>query len=321
MRIETIAYFGHIVAETRDSFPMYVDKAMMIKHGHHLYGSYMVIDAEHHEAVIYLDNLFKEQIAEGKCWRTYNIEINKKEIPNYSHFSIRPYNLYHGTQLFCSVKQPTCEIDGCMEGAKLISKVVLKKKRSSKLDIGIISYTHNKDIVLFISARLKRIFDLEGVTGLIYEKAKYIIKPRRRSFTKDGVLHCLCKETGKPEDDPAPGAEEPFIARLKYAIYGQADEIRTKFFPVISETPALYCTIHSYLSPHATFPGYMIPSANLGNWDFIEVQGVKVDGHLYNYRFNEFIVSRKILEILIKCKAKGLRNMGVFLRTTFRPLT
>lgn len=322
MRLETVSYDGQVVAEHWDSFPDYVNKAMIIQKGYHLYGTHVVIDAECHEAVLYLDKLFAEHIANRKCSRKYHIDIDQKEIPDYTLFKIRPYQIQHGTMMFGSVKRPICEIDGCMEGAKLVSKVIVKKKRTSKLDIGIIDYTFNKEIVLFISERLKNIMEAEGITGLDYESAEYVIKPRRRLFTKDGITHWTCKETGKPEDDPAPQAQQPWIARIPHSIYYQADELVREPNPFCENScDIIICEKHSILN-NWIFRDQMLKMnfSDAEKMDFVQVQGVRIEKRCYQFKYNDFFVTRKVLELLLKHKVKGLCGMGMFLNTRFSPI-
>jgi hypothetical protein len=311
MRLEIVTYSGRIVAEECERFPEYVNKAMLIKHGY--LGSHVTVDAEHHEAVLYLDNLFSEHIADGRCQRFYHVEIDRKEIPNYTHFRIFPYELWHGTMLFCSVKRPTCDVDGCVEGAKLVSKIIVRKKRTSKLDIGLLQYTFNKEVVLFLSARLKRIMEAEGVTGLKYEQAEYVIKPRRRLFTKEGITHWICKETGKLEEDPAPEAENPWIARITHSVYRKSDVI-----------PHLVCYEHSTMEPWEYFmcqlPRQPMPVEDTQDMDFFQVRGWRVGEAYYEYRYNSFFVTRKVVELLLKHKVKGLCGIGTYLNTKIAPM-
>jgi hypothetical protein len=324
VRLEQIAYHGKIVAFLREEFPEYVKKAILESpHSHSQIPSFLEINAECHDAVLYLDDLLRDSIAAGECRRDYHIDIDKKEIPNYTHFRIFPLHLLLGTQIFCNVHRPTCTYDGCFQGAELLSPVRIKKKRASRLDIGTVYYPFDKEVVLLVSARMKRIFESEGITGLTYEPTEYIILPRRvHLFTENEITGYRCKEGASDDDDPAPSAETPFIARITHSIYRQADDMfLTRDFLGLHHDSPFYCDIHSTVNSHILrFAGLHVPTNEINGLDFFQVQGVKIEDRIFNYNRNVFFVSRKVLEILLKNKAKGLCRVGKFLRSTFDPM-
>lgn len=175
------------IIEIRDQLPDFVRQAMMKlpydRYGYHK--TVIEINSQNREAVEYLDNELRELIATGQCMRRYDIEIDKKEIPNYLYFYILPVPLEYHKYVFADVKMPSCskktlvfgstyDIMDCYIGAQLLSPVKLKRQKAGKLDIATLNYPWEKEIVLFLSARMKRIFESEGVTGLIYEPAQFI---------------------------------------------------------------------------------------------------------------------------------------------------
>jgi len=324
VRLERIAYHGKIVALLREEFPAYVKKAILEKpHSRSQIPSFLEINAEHHDAVLYLDNLLGDSIGTGEYRRDYYIEIDKKEISNYTHFRISPLKLRHGTQIFCNMHRPTCNYDECFEGAELLPPVRVKKKRASRLDIGTVDYAFDKEIVLLVSARMKRIFESEGITGLTYEPTEYVILPRRiHLFTENEITGYNCKEGASADDDPAPGAETPFVARIIHSIYRQADDMfLTPDFLGLHHDSPFYCDIHSTINSHILrFAGLRVPTNEINGLDFFQVQGVKIEDRIFNYDRNVFFVSRKVHEILLKNKAKGLCRVGGFLRSTFGPM-
>lgn len=323
MRLERIIYYGQIVALLREGFPEYVKKAILVRFPYHKQLSLVEINAECHEAVLYFDEILRNSVAAGECRRDYYIEIDKKEIPNYTHFGILPLWLGYGTQIFCNVHRPTCTYDGCMEGAELLSPVRVKKKRASRLDIGTVDYVFNKEVILLISARMKRIFESEGITGLTYEPTEYVVLPRRvHLFTENGITGFRYKEGASSDDDPAPGAETPFLARIPNAFYRRADAMLPALHPLgLHRDSPFYCEIHSTLaSDYSRFEGSRVPTDEIGDLDFFQVQGVRIRDRIFNYDRNVFFVTRKALEVLLKNKAKGLCRTGRFLRSTFGPM-
>jgi hypothetical protein len=81
------------------------------------------------------------------------------------------------------------------------------------------------------------------------------------------------------------------------------------------------CEVHKTVQFNDRLPGQIIPVKDIDGYDFFQVCGIKIDGEILNYnRYRDFNVSRKVLEILLNHKAKGLTQVGVFLNSKFAPV-
>jgi hypothetical protein len=98
-----------------------------------------------------------------------HIEVDKSEIPNYSHFFIRPQEFGWKEEVFFEVTPRTCTAhDMCPWGVKISSPIQF---RSSTLrgigGIGGRPMLHTK--LLFVTREVRDLFDSEGLSGLEYE--------------------------------------------------------------------------------------------------------------------------------------------------------
>jgi hypothetical protein len=298
--------------EIRNILPDFVKQAI-IKRPDDYYGYYqsaIEIYAKDSKAVEYLDNELREWIASGRCMRRCRIEIDEKEISNFSHFHILPFVLSYGNSFIADVKMPDCSIDGCFVGSKLLSPIkIIKRKITGKIDIATLDYPWEKEIVLFLSARMKEIFESEGISGLIYEPSIFIAAAHRKKFVRiDGISKFIHKEI--PVEN-VEFLESPFIARIPHAVYREADWIFTE----------IRCQTHSVLESSLLGPvNSRIQKKEIGATDFFQVQGVRVHGKTYNDVRNWFYISRKALEILLKNDAKGLHRVGSIIKSKFAPV-
>jgi|GEM_PF-1803392 hypothetical protein len=320
MKIETITYWAAKIVDIRNRLPDFVKEAIIMKAPYHRQRDLIEIDAQNRKAIEYLDNEFRELIASGQCLRRYDIYIDEKEITNYPYFYILPEHLEYHKYVFADVRMPTCikktlvfgtyqDIIDCNIGGQLLSPVKVKRKKTEKLDIATLNYPWEKEVVLLLSARIKKIFESEGITGLVYEPAQFISAAHRIDYVRaDGISHMVYKEV--PDDSPET-LENPYIARISHNIHVEADRIFFKKYR---------CEIHLSID-RARYENPRIPKKEIRNMDFFQVEGVRVKGKTYPYQNNYFSVSRKVLEILLKNDAKGLHRVGSIIKSKFAPLT
>jgi hypothetical protein len=98
-----------------------------------------------------------------------HVEVDKSEIPNYSHFFIRPQEFGWKEEVFFEVTPQTCTAHNmCHWGVKIASPIQL---RSSSLQgiggIGGRPMLHTK--LLFVTSEVRDLFESEGISGLEYE--------------------------------------------------------------------------------------------------------------------------------------------------------
>lgn len=319
MKLETIVYDARKVAAIRDKLPDFVKEALIIEVPYHRQKTLLEVNAQNHKVVEYLDRELDELISAGQCRRKYHIEIDKKEIPNYDYFYILPVPLEYGKYVFADVKMPSCsknvlifgdihKIYDCSIGSQLFSPVKLKRKKAEKLDIATLNYPWEKEVVLLLSARMKKIFESEGITGLVYEPAQLIKAARGVNYVHaNGISHMVYKEV--PDNDPIT-IKNPYIARIPHKINVKVDKISILKFR---------CKIHSSISD-VKFENPRVLKEEIGNVDFFQREGLQAEDRIYPYNNNRFYISRKVLEILLKHNAKGLCQVGVFIKSEFAPM-
>jgi hypothetical protein len=281
------------------------------------YGNYPYIRVNSHNkyAVEYLDSLYSDMIENKDCSRQILIEIDESEIVNYSLFTIAPEPLEYGRYTFGNTRIPDCggyfpgsPSQNCRVGETLLSPVKVKKGKAAKLDLAELHYG-GKDKVLLVSSCLKRIFDVEGVTGLDYEPAGFLNSAKNVKYHKsDGISYITYKEV--IDKDP-PTIEPPYLARISQAVNSEADEITVQ---------KCDCYVHNVVHLKNVVNLKVVP-ANVLTEDFFQVQGISVKGQIYLYSFNEFYITRKVLELLLRYTAtRGFFDMGPFLKTKFAPI-
>lgn len=244
------------------------------------------VEAGKEEVIEYLDRVFSI----GKsldCRKDYDIEIDEEEIEGFTHFRIHPKDLEVDRSFFVDVGRPCCAIDGCFVGSRLLSLVKMKVKKAKSIGIAQLGRQWGKPVELVISAKLREIFDREGVTGLTYEPVEFV-------------------DADQYSDIPF---QVPYLARITNSIYAEADDV------VIYKT---VCHEHriSYLK---YIHNQHISRESISGNDFVEICGVKSKGRVYNSHVNRFIITRKVLEILLDNKIKGLTDIGFFMKTKFSP--
>ena len=237
--------------EIKDSIPEPQKKHFIDMPG---YGNqhYIKINLENRAVVNYLDHIFAEMIAHKECSKRYLIEIDENEIHNYKYFSINPECLEYGRYTFCNTRMPDCggpqliqtekpnmpfiEINpsgNCRVGEKLLSPVKVIKRKAAKLDLAELHYS-GKEKVLLVSARLKRTFDAEGITGLEYEPAGFLDVAKKVNYHKSGGISYIDYEEVINKNSPA--VEPPYIARVRQIIWSEADEVGIQ---------AYICSVHN----------------------------------------------------------------------------
>lgn len=247
----------------------------------------MYVEYDKKEVVNYLDHLFGIETLRG--YKHHHLEINRTEIPKYSHYNILPYQLEWDRKVFGEIVRPTCFCsDACPVGSRLLSPVRIKPKLIRNIGIAEIGRPWGTVRELVISALLKEIFDAEGITGLKYERIVLGDK----------------KQTSESQDSA------PYLARITYATHKYADDIHIRSY---------YCQKHRMPSSYHLLNA-RIPRDVLCDNDFQVIDKIFVKGQAYRYFRPYLIISRRILEILLDNKIRGLCKRGYFLEQRYLPV-
>jgi hypothetical protein len=157
---------------------------------------------------------------------------------------------------------------------------------AGRLGIAQIGRVWQSVIELLVASAVKRLFDSAGVTGLEYEP-------------------CIPSEEGPDELSP-PG----YLARLVVRAYQTASDI----LPGSNR-----CTRHSVVTAPHLFD-LRTPGDALRDSDFQMIDRVRIKGSDYFYYKPLWVVARRVLELLLDNRIRGLRPAGWILREKFRPL-
>ncbi|MBN2590912.1 MAG: hypothetical protein JXA96_13690 [Sedimentisphaerales bacterium] len=247
---------------------------------------YIYVEASKIGIVKYLDNAFEVDKA-LYCKKSYSIIIDRKEIENFTHFNIGIKPIEVNRSFFCQCNPPICSVDGCFVGSEISGPVKMKCLTANRLGIAQLGRAWGKPVELIISAKLKKLFDRENVSGLNYEPVKLL----------DVDQH----------DNSSFSA--PFLVRITNSIYSTAKKV------ILSKTVCEEHNIVYFQYIHEP----RIPKESLLPDDFLELCGIIVESQIYNFHVNKVIVSRKVLEILLDNKIKGLVNMGFLMDMKFTP--
>lgn len=245
------------------------------------------IEKSKKDIISYLDNHYRQYIKNLDCIKCPCLEIDEQEIDHYTHFQIIPDSLQMGSYMSGSFLRPTCPVDGCFVTMRLLNPLRIRLKKAKKIGIGHLVF-RNKKTVLFISAHLKNLFDSAGVTGLEYEPMLFDDRDMHEEY----------------------GISPPFVARIQKQIASRGDEIYRDDF---------LCPEHRIVN-RLSVRNSCIARDGLPEDDFLEVDRLCFEGEVYNYRANEFMVSRKVLKILLDNKIKGLYKFSFFLDKPFEPI-
>lgn len=94
------------------------------------------------------------------------VEVDKSEIPNYSHFFIRPQEFDWQTDVFFEVTPRTCGM--CPWGVKIVSPIQLHSSSLQGIGgVGGCPLLHTK--LLFVTREVREHFESESITGLEYD--------------------------------------------------------------------------------------------------------------------------------------------------------
>jgi hypothetical protein len=229
--------------------------------------------------------------------KTHRLEIDRNYLADYSHFFIAPRILEENEDVFFDVSPPTCDVHieatgsgmVCPWGSRITSPIAIRPESLKGLGIAEISRVwdfRTKELVL--STEVKKLFEYENVTGLDFQEC----------WTKDGGEN---KQVGEP---PA------YVARIVNGTYQCGDDI----------IPGRdYCEKHSIVLTPYIF-GERTPREALSEHDFQRLSSVRVGNKEYYHYKSLWVVTRRVLELLLKHRVRGLRPATVILDEPFRPL-
>lgn len=249
----------------------------------------IIANAADAEIVAFLDEYF--HIGRKKEYTRYcHIEATEDEIGAYDFFAIRPADIEFPRDVVGDTAEPSCPTGLCQRGARLLSPLCLRTKRATQNDMAVVT-DWNASIILVLSAQLKTALEAMGVAGLTYEP-------------------CTIPTSGTPASAGSP----PYTACLNTCTYHAADSIHIHSQCVKCTTILDYALHGVRLDREAILPS-----------DFLAIDRVVIPGRIfgkttYFYSRPHWIISRRVLQLLLGGSFRGLRPMGFFLGQRFLPV-
>jgi hypothetical protein len=216
-----------------------------------------------------------------------HVEIDNDEIPNYMYYRIAPKGLEHNKQVLFDLSRPKCHSEVCPWGSGITSPITIKQKALKKLGIAQIRRLWSDRPELILSSELKGLFDSVGITGLEYE----------------ACVNETDKVSGSSEKPDA------YFARITPVTYQLADDIILK----------THCRKHNIILNYDVF-NLRTPEGALLHSDFQVITELKIGRETYTYYMGQWIISRKVLELLLKNKIPGLGPIGYVLGRKYIPI-
>lgn len=286
MKFDYISYWSAIpyigFSELKERLPLNVQKGLLQGEK---FEQGIYIESSDTDIIKEIDKAFK--IGKKKeVTKHRHLEIDKAEIPNYTHFQIDPKGLEHGKELLFDLTSPSCRSDACSWESSINSPIVIKEKSLENLGIAQIHRLWSDRLELIISSKVKKYFDSENVTGLEYEP---------------------CIDEGK-ETSAISREADAYLATIISETYQLADDIILKTF----------CKKHNVILNYDVF-NMRTPKRAILDSDFQVIKNLRVGRKTYIYYRGRSIISRKVLDLLLKHKVPGLKPYGYVLNQKFLP--
>jgi len=164
MKRECFQYWHtqYLDAQAKDSLPSYLLDQLMP-------GAWGIqIDTSKTQAIEDIEKRLHigktDKFVKRKC-----VEVDKKEISNFSHFVIRPKRLGWKEHVFFEISSRICP--DCLWGVKISSPIQMRDGVLRGIgSLGGIPLLHTK--LLFLTPEVRNLFESEGITGLEYQQAE-----------------------------------------------------------------------------------------------------------------------------------------------------
>ena len=252
-------------------------------------GGYSIcVETADKEVQARLDDLL--QIKEGQYFiKTRYVEVSRRLLDQYPFYYISPHCYEQERRIFFELKRPTCRSwEMCPAGYARTSPVRIHPKVVPSLGIGRIGAAWELDVNLLLSADVKRLFEDFGITGLVYEPCEVGTKRQKQNMPETAV----------------------YLARIEPRIYESADDIAIG---------SAYCPEHQVVG-FCTLFNARIPYSRLGKEDFQVINRVRVRETEYVYQTPRWVVSSRVVKLLLDRRIKGLRLCTCMLKEKFWPL-
>jgi hypothetical protein len=212
----------------------------------------------------------------------HHVEVSKSEIDQYTHFFIVPRSLdWTMGQVLCEMSPPVCTTERCPWGVEIASSVKVKERALDRADLCGIGGPPRMSVHLVISTELHALFEGHGVTGLECEPC--------------GVGH---NESGAYVGRVVRGGCQTGIEIFMGSVH--CEEHRTIIGALVADLRT--------------------PAEKLVPDDFQTLDRVVIGSREFFPPNPPWVVSRRVLKLLLQYRIRGLTAAGWFLKQKFRPL-
>lgn len=252
----------------------------------------IAIETKNTEAIEYVENMLNEQGFDfGKA---KDIEVTKDEIDGFEFFFIGLRSLGWGDEIDYDKTHPTCQYEACPVGSEIISPVYLNSKCAGTFSIGKCIDIWNMKVRFILSQKLKEVFESEGVTGLKYKQ-------------------CLMGH----RDEKGGWAQESYEG--KYHLTEVVSTISEEADNVSLENRG-DCKKHLILFKYGGLTNRKLSRNAISQSDFQMIDRVIVKGRQYLYRTPDFMISCKVLKILMKYAVSDIHSRGIYFKDGLTPV-
>lgn len=288
MRIETISYIPleppFVLAEIMHELPAWVISELIQRPRQ----TYVEVEMHKTHVVDYLDNVF--QI--GKTYRFRKneyLEVDQSEIQHFSQFRIVLRAIEWDREVYGNIVRPNCPNDGCSVGSMLLPPIRIPAKTAKKIGIARIHrpWEAGQPSVLVVASWVKKTFEEEGIIGLDYEPYNIEV----------------------PESSDMDRLEPLYVAHVKQHLGLFSDAmLRVRYL----------------CEPHGIVSSFEMINRCLYREDFTEndfhiIDHVITKDRVYRLLGPGMVISRRVLQLLLKYKVHGLTNITCFLKEKFIP--
>jgi len=249
------------------------------------YGIY--VDLQKPDVIDELDRYFRIG-RKRDIFKEFRVEVDSSVIANFSHFIIMPQTVDPYKEVMLDLPMRTCKVWRRAWGTDLTSPVTIKRRYLKPLLFAVIERSFRMDTELIVESRLRSLFDAAGVTGLKYSSCE------------------LYRAERQDQSSQSPA----YLAEIAHGTYQCGSHI------VRDDS---YCRKHSTITVSTVFD-LRTPREALTDDDFLMLNEYRVKRKVYRRCRPPWVVTRKVLEILLKYKIWGLHQQTVFLKQKFRPL-
>lgn len=212
-----------------------------------------------------------------------HVEVDEDGIGPYKFFEVGLSVCFVGVDMQAITIGSDCDVEHCPAGKRLAAPYKVKSKRIGELDLAEIVCADIREKMLLVSEELVQVFERENVTGLVYH---------------DVVSHNVKSRAQR-------------AAKVSIASREIADAVAVNEW---------ICNKHSVPLYFNDLNKNGFSTVQLEDVDFQLMDRIDTSSRTYLLPNPLVIVSRRILQIILKFRPRRLVDIGLFLDVPFKPI-